>query len=61
MCSAIHTLSTLQALTPSDPVQNKMAGQVWVCVCVLVTQLCLTLRTQATLSMGFSRQEHQSG
>ena len=37
------------------------------CVCVLVAQLCLTLATpwalalQAPLSVGFSRQEYQSG
>ena len=33
----------------------------FVCVCVLVARSCLTVASQHSLSMGFSRQEYWSG
>ena len=50
-----------QSRIGKSAIQQKMS----VCVCVLVTQLCLTLVTsvahQAPLSMEFSRQEYWTG
>ena len=58
----------IASVMPSYPLMPSSPSDRTVCVCVLVTQLCPTLRDpmgcvahQAPFSVGFTRQEYWSG
>ena len=78
LCSMTFSLSLSLCVapierSPAQPSDGKAPWKFWpvcpprVCICVLVTQSCLTLVTpwtvahQTPLSMGFSRQEYWNG